>query len=161
MNLARRQFLRARKGPVELRPPWLLDAASFTEGCTRCGACIESCPEHIIEAGDAGFPRIDFNRGECSFCGECTSDCEAHLFIPRSEQQLPAWRYRARVNAEDCLTTQGVHCRSCEDYCEPRAIRFPPRAGGTPQPLLDTESCTGCGACVAPCPTRAIAMGEC
>jgi ferredoxin-type protein NapF len=143
-----------------LRPPWLLDANSFTEACTRCGACIERCPEQILQAGDGGFPHIDFSRGECTFCGECTGNCEAGLFVPRADQRMPAWPYKAQINFATCLTGEGVHCRSCEDYCEPRAIRFPPVAGGVPQPVLKTESCTGCGSCVAHCPPQAIAVGE-
>ena len=124
------------------------------------GACIERCPEGILKAGDGGFPRVDFTPGECTFCGECTLDCEANLFRPPAEQHLPAWGYKARINPDACLAEQGVHCRSCEDYCEPRAIRFSPVAGGVPQPALETESCTGCGSCVAHCPTQAIAVGE-
>ena len=37
-----------------------------------------------------------------------------------------------------------------------RAIRFPLVAGGVPRPEIDTGACTGCGACVAPCPVNAI-----
>lgn len=159
MEIGRRQLLRGRREGTVLRPPWLLDVASFTEACTRCGACIERCPEQIIEAGDGGFPRIDFTGGECTFCGECTLDCEAHLFLPRAQQRLPAWAYTARIDPGACLTWQGVHCRSCEDYCEPRAISFPPQAGAVPQPVLDSNACTGCGACVAHCPPRAVTVG--
>ena len=37
------------------------------------------------------------------------------------------------------------------------AIRFRPTLGGVSQPELDRAACTGCSACVAPCPTHAIA----
>jgi ferredoxin len=40
--------------------------------------------------------------------------------------------------------------------CEARAIAFPPRLGGCSLPQIDPARCTGCGACVAPCPTAAI-----
>ena len=159
MVIARRQLLRGRRERRPLRPPWVLDPGSFTLACTRCGACTERCPEQIVRPGDGGFPEIDFSRGECTFCGECTLDCEAQLFLSRADQQIPAWTYTARIDPDTCLASQGVHCRSCEDYCEPQAIRFPARAGGVPQPVLETATCTGCGACVAPCPPRAIAVG--
>lgn len=57
-----------------------------------------------------------------------------------------------------CLASRGVDCRICGDHCDARAIRFPPRLGGSPQPVLDAEACTGCGDCVTPCPASAISM---
>lgn len=57
-----------------------------------------------------------------------------------------------------CIAFKQVVCRSCGDACEARAIRFKLRAGGVAVPVLDAESCTGCGACIAPCPVAAIAF---
>jgi ferredoxin-type protein NapF len=42
--------------------------------------------------------------------------------------------------------------------CDAGAIRFKPTLGGVTSPALDLSLCTGCGACVAPCPTQAISM---
>ena len=154
MDLSKRRFLRARVGEIELRPPWLVNPSAFTDDCTRCGKCIEQCPQHILAAGDGGFPRVEFGLGECTFCGECTTACEANLFqIDRGE----AWHHTATVS-DRCLTRLGVMCRSCEDACEPRAIRFPLVVGAVPGPVIDEQACTGCGACVKPCPENAISM---
>ncbi|MBF0446179.1 MAG: 4Fe-4S binding protein [Magnetococcales bacterium] len=45
---------------------------------------------------------------------------------------------------------------TCRDQCEPRAISFNPVIGGLSPPILDSDLCNGCGACIAPCPSKAI-----
>ena len=92
---------------------------------------------------------------ECTFCSDCVASCQPQALLRTEEQE--AWPYRAVVSA-DCLPHQGVECRVCGDFCDARAIRFPPRLGGSPLPAVDETRCTGCGACVAPCPTAAIAI---
>ncbi|MDO8125475.1 MAG: hydrogenase iron-sulfur subunit, partial [Candidatus Hermodarchaeota archaeon] len=43
-------------------------------------------------------------------------------------------------------------CRLCEKTCDANAISFE----GSDIPLIDELACTGCGACVAACPTGAL-----
>jgi ferredoxin-type protein NapF len=152
----RRNFLRGnfslRQGP--LRPPWALAEVDFLQACTRCGDCVDACLTHIITR-DSGYPTIDFAAGECTFCGDCATACTPGA-LTRAEEQT-AWSARAVIN-ESCLARQRVECRVCGDQCAAGAIRFPPLAGGIALPALDQERCTGCGACVAPCPVRAIAV---
>ena len=156
VDLSRRAFFRGRPRPrVEKRPPWALPESDFIDRCTRCNECITACPTHILVAGDGGYPTIDFREGECTFCGDCVASCQPEALLRAEEQE--AWPYRAVVSA-DCLPHQGVECRVCGDFCDARAIRFPPRLGGSPLPDVDGSRCTGCGACVAPCPTAAIAI---
>lgn len=149
----RRAFLRGRFDEVELlRPPGALTLASFVETCTRCGDCAASCPQAIITADEDGFPMVDLNSRECTFCGECAEVCQ-----PAAILREHAWPYRASVG-ENCLSLQGVTCRSCEDHCDESAIRFRLMTGGRSAPLVNPETCTGCGACVAPCPSDAITV---
>ena len=156
VNLSRRGFLRVRRTHgAPMRPPWAMDEAAFTQACTRCDKCIEVCPTTVLLRGDGGFPTVDFQRGECTFCGACQNAC-----IPgalRRGDGLVPWLLVAQV-AEACLTHGNVVCRSCEDACEPRAIRFAPRLGGVARPAVNRAACSGCGACVAGCPTGAISM---
>lgn len=157
VDAARRGFLRGRPRPhAELRPPWALPEAAFVDRCTRCNACLPACPQGIIVSGDGAYPTIDFQRGECTFCGDCVAACQPQALVRREGQ--PPWPYKASVGPA-CLPARGVECRVCGDFCDVRAIRFPPRLGGCSEPQIDSALCTGCGACQAPCPTRAISIG--
>jgi ferredoxin-type protein NapF len=152
---ARRALLRGRpaSGPAPVRPPWVR-ALRFTDGCTRCGACLEACPEHIIVAGDGGFPEVDFRRGACTFCGRCAAACPEPLF---DREAVRPWDVAATIG-EACLARRGIVCESCRDACEPRAIRFRHVPGRVAVPEVAAEACTGCGACVAICPAAAITV---
>ena len=153
----RRQFLRgnfmAARGPQ--RPPWALAEEAFLNACTRCGACVPVCPTQIIVIV-RGYPEVDFKHGECTFCAACSLACRDGA-LPRADAQTPPWQIKARI-ADSCLAERGVECRICGDRCAVAAIRFSPRLGGPPVAEIDTASCTGCGACVAPCPANAISI---
>lgn len=153
--ISRRQFLRgdlSGRKPA-LRPPWALDAADFLSACTQCGECAAACPTRIVVIS-AGYPVVDFARGECTFCGACAAACKPGA-LRRSE--AAPWRIRARIG-ERCMAFKDTVCRSCGDACLAAAIRFRPRLGGAAVPEVDAGRCTGCGACVAPCPVQAIAL---
>ncbi|GAB3553782.1 ferredoxin-type protein NapF [Noviherbaspirillum agri] len=155
---SRRNFLRgrftARKGP--LRPPWALVENDFLHACTRCGECVKACPTQVISAHDAGYPSMNFTAGECTFCGACVDACKSSA-LKRVEGQ-PPWKAQATLG-EQCLAQRKIECRICADQCETRAIRFTLRPGGIAIPAVDSSACTGCGACVAPCPAGAIRIG--
>ncbi len=153
MQVSRRQFLRgdlSGRG-TPLRPPWT--SHDFVARCTRCDACSKACPTAILTRGRDGFPEVDFARGECTFCGDCVSACETGAL----KHDGAAWSVKAEIGAA-CIAFEQVVCRSCGDACEASAIQFRLHAGGVAVPVIDAESCTGCGACIAPCPVGAIAM---
>ncbi|QDW67187.1 ferredoxin-type protein NapF [Luteimonas granuli] len=152
----RRALLRGRlHGPPPLRPPWALDEPRFVDACTGCGDCVTACPENVLHLGGGRLPEFDPGRGECTFCGDCASACAAPAF--NSVSALP-WTLRARVG-EACLTARGIVCSSCRDACGEAAIRFPPTRA-VPVPRIDADRCTGCGACVAGCPSAAISLAH-
>ena len=153
VNLSRRQLFTRRKVMDRPSLPWVKEA-QFTDLCTQCGECIKQCPTKIIHPGDGGFPRVDFQHGECTFCYQCAEACPEPLFLPKTE---PAWQARAVIE-DSCLATKNIDCRSCGDSCEPFAIRFKLAVGSVAQPQIDMASCTGCGACVSVCPTSAITI---
>ena len=158
-NLSRRGFFRGRSAPAApLRPPWAVDEAAFLQQCTGCGDCIRVCPTGILTALAPGQPPVvDFRQGECTFCGQCASACRPRAL--RREDDRQPWPYKAAAG-EACLARQQVECRSCGDFCPEGALRFPARAGGPALPVLLEDRCTGCGACLAPCPTAAISIGR-
>lgn len=158
MDGGRRRLLggRVRKGAVLrpiVRPPWSRSEDRFTDLCTRCDDCVTGCPNHLIQRGTAGFPVLDFSHAACTFCAECVRVCTTGALV--KDDSVAPWTVRAHIG-ESCLTTKKVECRVCGEACETGAIRFRPTLGGVSQPTLVSELCTGCGACVAPCPVRAI-----
>lgn len=155
---SRRGFLRGRvraAAPAP-RPPWAREERDFISSCTRCDACIDACPTAILVRADGGFPAVDFSRGECTFCGDCVTHCAPRALLRPAEGDAP-WSLKARIG-QACLAAAGVECRVCGENCPVGAIRFRPRIGGVALPQLEAEACTGCGACFAPCPTRAIVV---
>lgn len=153
-TLSRRNLLSARwrKPASAQRPPWTIPEPAFIAGCTRCHSCIEQCETGVLIAGDGGFPAIDFHRAECTFCHRCADACELPLF--ELERTQP-WKIQAEIQT-NCLTQKGIECRSCQDACEPYAIRFAPHLSGIAKPTVDLDKCTGCGECVRGCPVDAI-----
>ena len=154
-DASRRNLLRGKIKalPIQLRPPWSIEESAFLDACTRCGECLTHCPEKIlITDRESGYPRVDFNAGECTFCRLCVEICPSGAL---NSGLLPPWTAKARIDA-GCLTTQQVVCHTCGDVCETRAIRFKSVAGVVPRPIINTTNCTGCGACVTPCPTQSI-----
>jgi ferredoxin-type protein NapF len=153
--VSRRQFLRgdfkSRRTPQ--RPPWALAEEAFLDACSRCGDCVPVCPTKIVFIV-RGFPQVDFKRGECSFCGACVAACKDRALVRDGRE---AWTIKAQV-ADNCFALRGVECRICGDHCPVTAIRFSPRLGGPPVVEIDPGTCTGCGACVAPCPVAALSV---
>jgi ferredoxin-type protein NapF len=162
-QIDRIQFLRGRfrGAPPAIRPPWALGETAFLDTCERCESCADACPEGIIGQGSGGFPVVDFAQGECTFCEACAKACPSGalaLYATGSPdaKRLP-WSHRAEIG-ERCIARAGVECRVCGEFCETRAIRFRLAVGGAALPEIDNDACTGCGACVAPCPVGAVAV---
>ncbi|WP_019616679.1 ferredoxin-type protein NapF [Psychromonas ossibalaenae] len=154
-NSNKRSLFRSKSRiAVHNLPPWIEDAQGFINNCSKCADCISVCPEKILKKGDGGYPQIDFNLGECSFCGKCADSCNEQIFTDTA--QTP-WNKKAQISTQ-CLAAENIYCRSCGESCESLALTF--KIGINAVPQINTELCTGCGACVSPCPTQAIEIKE-
>lgn len=163
MDPRRRLFLRGTlpRGeappPPPPRPPWALRPdAAFTARCTRCGDCLRACPQNVLVAGDGGFPEIRFTQRGCTLCGDCRAACPSGA-LDRSAAEPFAERVQV---APHCLAERGVECRVCSEACDARALRFRPQPGGVWRLQVVLDQCSGCGACVAPCPVGAITLTQ-
>jgi len=152
-STSRRRLISGLAAKAPLRPPWTIDELDFVERCTACGDCVVACPEQILRIDARNQPVIDFSQGECTFCQRCASACKHNVY--KDPERDDAWLYQAVIN-EQCLAYQQVVCQSCGDACEQSAIHFALSQGMVSQPQVDTDSCTGCGACVSVCPVQAI-----
>jgi len=160
MLASRRGFLvgRFRKPSVpSFRPPWAVTEAEFVRRCNGCASCVEACPSHILKIDADGLATVDFNNGECTFCGDCATACEPAALMRADPEGAAPWRHKVGIGA-DCLARKNVECRVCGESCATGAIRFRPRLGGAALPQTESECCSGCGACIAPCPAGAIVM---
>lgn len=150
---SRRALLRGQVNEAAIqRPPGAPGEIAFHDSCTQCGDCARACPESIVLRDKSGLPALSFAEGECTFCNACIDACDPGVL----DASIP-WPWRADV-AATCLSESGVHCRTCQDFCDARAIGFQLKPGGLAELTLDRDLCTGCGACLAPCPVGAISL---
>lgn len=156
-SINRMQFLSGdlSGGRRAIRPPWALDEARFIDLCTRCGDCATACSYGIIKEGRGKFPEMDFTLCGCDFCRECVDACKPAALSYDEQSDPPPWNLKASI-LSNCLSLNGVICRSCGEACEERAIAFKLELGGVARPLLDVSLCTGCGECFAVCPIKSI-----
>ncbi|MBF0250454.1 MAG: ferredoxin-type protein NapF [Alphaproteobacteria bacterium] len=156
VSTSRRAFFTGRVNAPEAfvpRPPWSLQEAEFLGVCTRCGECAKACGAGVVQTGAGGYPEVSFSLGECTFCGDCVDACRPGAL--NKDRAGKPWSLIARIG-DGCLSAGGVTCRVCGDMCDAGAIRFQPRVGGRADPVVDLDACTGCGACVKPCPTGVV-----
>lgn len=147
--LARRYF----------RPPGAMVEIGFLAACTRCGACIDACPEHALlkVPGDgglaAGTPYLEPAVTPCVACP--TMPCAAACPTPALSVPELGWSgYRLgdlELRPEHCLTFRGSSCRICVDRCPMGEAALTLDAAG--HPVLRSEGCVGCGVCLHVCPT--------
>jgi ferredoxin-type protein NapF len=160
-NVSRAQLLSGdlEGEAIPFRPPWALTEVDFVDRCNGCGDCISACPDALIVAGRGRLPRMEFARGGCDFCAACVDACKVGALRRDADSSVPPWRIKATIQP-GCLSLNAVICRSCGEVCDERAIRFRLATGGVAIPLLDSDRCSGCGACFAVCPIRAVTLSS-
>lgn len=140
--------------PLLVRPPYGKDESTFQSECPSCEskACVASCDEKIIFVLEDGTPSLDFSKNGCTFCDACANVCEADVLSLENENHKERLNAMFRIDIEACVAHHGVICNSCKEPCIDDAILF----NGMFNPIIDENRCTGCGFCMARCPTQAI-----
>ena len=160
-SLSRAQILRGKfsQNTQAIRAPWSIPEDQFTDTCTRTMECAKACPENIIHIGSGGFPEISFEKTECTFCDACADACSSGAIVKPDalERQDQAPWYLELQISDTCISADNIVCMVCKEFCDADAIRFTsPQSTG--KPIINLNLCTGCGACVSPCPTQAISL---
>jgi len=138
------------QGPM---PPW--HSQISTDECRHCTApCVSSCEPGIIKRHSKdheleGIPYLTFTEAGCNFCGACATACPLDI-----NTDLPPSLGEVTLNTSSCLSWSGVTCISCRNYCDYDALSLDNRG----HMLLDSEKCTGCGCCLAACPSNSISF---
>jgi ferredoxin-type protein NapF len=159
--VSRAQFLRGdwQGRKPDLKPPWALAEPAFSNACDACGKCVSACDEQIVFISRSGIPSLNFAKGGCTFCGECSAVCETGALLRTHEPGELPWGLQAEIS-ESCLAKRGTSCVRCIEECEYDAIVATPLLGGRTRLQVDTTVCTGCGMCVATCPTNVISLNN-
>jgi MauM/NapG family ferredoxin protein len=155
-----------------IRPPGALPEKQFLQKCVKCGECMKVCPTNAIqpaltEAGPEGIwtpmlvPKIGYCEYYCSLCTQvCPTGALKELTVPEKTKVKigTAWIDRNR-----CIPWKfGDPCIVCEEHCpvSPKAIKLIKIEVITPEgeiknpmaPVIDIETCIGCGICENKCP---------
>lgn len=137
-----------------MRPPWT-DEANILAHCTGCQLCITACPEGILFKGVRNRPEVNFAGNECTFCQECVAACPEPVF---RSTQTQSWPMKAEITGS-CLTKNGFECDLCHDECPESALVLD-RSVRPAMMTIDTDTCTGCGACLSTCPQQSILITD-
>jgi len=142
------------ESPLLVRPPYGESESAFQNKCPECEnkACVTSCDEKIIFIGEDGTPALAFNQNGCTFCDECANICPEGVLSLENRHNAEQLNAVFRISLEACVAHHGVICSACKEPCIDDAILF----NGLFNPVIDDERCTGCGFCMARCPTQAI-----
>lgn len=138
------------KKEVVIRPPYSASEILF-DSCKICsGSCIEACEEKIIFRDAEGAVYLDFKVSGCSDCRKCMEVCEPGVLNdPKIFIDV-----KVKIDTNLCMAHNNTLCSACKDPCLENAIEFI----GLFKPIVISDLCTGCGYCVAPCPSNAMVM---
>ena len=148
-----------------IMPPGSLGARNMARQCTACQLCVSVCPNGVLRPSSdlQTFmqPEMSYERGYCRpECTKCADVCPAGAIRPITVAEKSAIQIGHAVwIRENCVVlTDGVECTNCVRHCPTGAIQLvpsDPAVADSPKiPVVNTERCTGCGACENLCPVR-------
>jgi ferredoxin-type protein NapG len=159
--------------PFALRPPGAQPERDFAATCVKCGACVVACPYGTLRLARAatgiplGTPHFVARDEPCRLCPDipCAKACPTGS-LDRQMRDINAARMGlAVVDAENCLSWNGLRCEICYRVCplQGKAITVATHPRGISKhavfvPTIHSEACTGCGLCERACPTTVAAI---
>lgn len=139
-----------------IRPPFALDELEFLLACTRCSACSEACPHHVIfnlpsrlGVEVVGTPAMDLLNTACQLCDDwpCVMACEPRALKREADEASLPRLALAEIDTATCLPYNGPECGACKDSCPvDGAMRWQME-----KPMIVTELCVGCSLCREAC----------
>jgi len=152
-----------RRVPL-IRPPGAITEKQFLQACTRCDKCIHACPKDAIQRAPkkmgfliAGSPYIDPKKIPCVMCDDlpCIPACpDGALVRPPNNDRMEIKMGYAILDKRNCQAYGDTFCQQCVIDCPiPGAI-----IQRNEKPIIDKNTCTGCGVCVLSCSTVNIPL---
>ena len=160
--------IKERKEPNRLAPlvpPGALSIGNLAQHCTGCQLCVSVCENHVLRPSTDLMklmqPKMAFDRGYCRpECVKCSEVCPTGAIKPITKEDKSAIQIGHAVWVRDlCIVnTDGMSCGNCERHCPTKSIQMVAKDPADPKslkiPVINTETCIGCGACEYLCPSR-------
>ena len=160
--------IKERKEPNRLAPlvpPGALSIGNLAQHCTGCQLCVSVCENHVLRPSTDLMklmqPEMAFDRGYCRpECVKCSEVCPTGAIKPITKEDKSAIQIGHAVWVKDlCIVnTDGMSCGNCERHCPTKSIQMVAKDPADPKslkiPVINTETCIGCGACEYLCPSR-------
>ncbi|MFP5380667.1 MAG: ferredoxin-type protein NapG [Gammaproteobacteria bacterium] len=158
---------------LALRPPGALAETDFAAACIKCGQCVDACPYDTLSLARAedgapiGTPYFVPRKVPCYMCTDfpCVPACPTGALDPQFKDIADARMGLAVIDAESCLSWQGLRCEVCYRVCPVKdtaiTIQNHPRQLSKHAmfvPIVHSQACTGCGMCEEACPTEEAAI---
>lgn len=152
-----------RKTPIT--PPGSLSAKNMAQHCTACQLCVSVCPNGVLRPSTDMMklmqPESSYERGYCRpECTKCADVCPAGAIRPITVAEKSSIQIGHAVwIKKNCIPlTDGVECGNCARHCPAGAIQMVASDADDDEspkiPVINTETCIGCGACENLCPAR-------
>ena len=120
-------------------------------GCMGFGDCATACPANAICIKD-GIAHVDTSR--CLGCGLCESVCPKKVIslVPQETAVVVMCNNKDKgADARKACKNACIGCMKCAKTCPNEAIIVTNNLAE-----IDYAKCTGCGLCVAGCPTGCL-----
>ncbi len=120
-------------------------------GCVGLGDCVNVCDYGAIKIID-GVAAVNIDL--CVGCTKCVGVCPKNIIdiVPCSKRPTVACNNKQKgALARKVCTAACIGCMKCEKVCKYGAITVKDNLA-----YIDQTKCTGCGECVANCPTKCI-----